>query len=331
MQRDLISVIVPIYNVEKYLDKCIESIVKQSYTNLEIILINDGSTDNCLKKCEEWNKKDERIIVINKENGGLSSARNAGLDVCKGNYIVFVDSDDYINPEMIKELYNSLVKYGSDILICNYYINDEKNIYPNKIKFKNFTISGNDKYKYLYNKYQVMTIIAWNKIYKREIFENLRYPNGKIHEDEYIIFDLLERAKKISYINEPLYYYLQRYGSITNKFNIKRFNVIDALDMRIEKFRENKNYNLILKTKESKYSKLVYLLNRCKDNNFSEKDLLKIKKYKNEFKDLENELCKTKGVSLKCKIKLLLNNPIKIFEIIKFSNKVKEEEKYETY
>ena len=223
MQKDLISVIVPIYNVEKYLDKCVESIVNQAYSNLEIILVNDGSPDSCLEKCEEWKKKDKRIIVLNKENGGLSSARNAGIDICKGDYIVFVDSDDYIHTKMIEKLYNNLKKYDSDVSICNYFIDNEKSIYPYIGKFEDFAINGNEKYDYLYNRYQVMTIIAWNKMYKREIFETLRYPDGKIHEDEYIIFDVLEKAKKISYVSEPLYYYLQRQGSITSKFNMKRF------------------------------------------------------------------------------------------------------------
>ncbi|MBR1540013.1 MAG: glycosyltransferase [Clostridia bacterium] len=128
MEEELISIIVPVYKVEKYLDKCINSIVSQTYKNLEVILVDDGSPDSCGKMCDEWTQKDTRIKVIHKENGGLSDARNFGLDCAKGKYIQFVDSDDYIEKDMIEFLYKNLKENNADISICSNYMVDEENV-----------------------------------------------------------------------------------------------------------------------------------------------------------------------------------------------------------
>ena len=235
--NELISVIVPIYNVELYLEKCIVSIINQTYKNLEIILVNDGSPDNCPQICEEYAKKDSRIKVIHKKNGGLSDARNYGIDIANGKYLCFIDSDDYIADQMIEKLYQNLKKNKSDISICNFYetySNDYLKFYP--FPEKKLKISGNAKFYNIYNKYFLSTIAAWGKLYKKEIFNNIKYPLGKIHEDEAIITEVLKNAKVISYFDEPLYYYVQREKSITKIFDLKRLDIIEVHEKRLEFF-----------------------------------------------------------------------------------------------
>lgn len=239
-KNELITIIVPVYNVEKYLTKCVNSILEQTYKNLEIILVDDGSPDKCPQICDEYAKKDNRIKVIHKNNGGLSDARNKGLDMATGKYISFVDSDDYIDKKMIEKLYNNLLKNEADISICNIY-----KIYPNGTKIKKnlpqseITVSDEEKYIYTYNKYGMITVTAWSKLYKKEIFTNIRYPLGKIHEDEYIIFDILKKANKISYFDEALYYYLQRTESIIGTFSLKRLDIITPHENKLLSLKDN--------------------------------------------------------------------------------------------
>ena len=184
MNELLISIIVPIYNIDNYVSKCIESILSQTHSNIEVILIDDGSTDKSSNICDYYSKKDARIVAIHKKNGGLSSARNTGLDIAKGKYIGFVDGDDYIEPNMYEELLNNIHEHQSDIAICNY--NDIKN---NK-KYTNYfdnelektPIEGKNKFDILYKNYNFV-ICSWNKLYKKEIFNNLRFPENKIFEE----------------------------------------------------------------------------------------------------------------------------------------------------
>lgn len=222
-KQELISIIVPIYNVEKYLDRCINSIINQSYKNIEIILVNDGSTDNSLEICEKYKKNDDRIIIINKKNGGQSEARNFGLDIAKGKYVSFVDSDDLIHIDMYKILYNAIVKNKSDIAICRYKkfnsINENSIIYESSKKKKDIVIKCvNSEYalaKCLDTK--EITVSAWSKLYKREIFSELKFPCGTEMEDWAIIVDLMHKCKKVVMIPEALYYYFNRDDSTMNK------------------------------------------------------------------------------------------------------------------
>lgn len=256
-QKELISVIVPIYNVEQYLEKCINSIIKQTYKNLEIILVNDGSPDNCLKICEKSAKEDKRIKVINKENGGLSDARNKGLDIMTGKYITFVDSDDYIDSKTIEELYTNLKQNNADISICNL-----NNVYPSgkEIKYafkeKNLVVTGINKFYNLYNSYSTPTIIACAKLYKSEVFNQIRYPVGKIHEDEAIIAEILNKVSVVSYFDKALYNYFQRKDSITNTFSLKRLDIIEVHEKRIEFYSQNNLENNLLKLEYIAYLKV---------------------------------------------------------------------------
>ena len=207
----LISVVVPVYKVEKYLERCIQSIVTQSYGNIEIILVDDGSPDKCPIICDQWKEKDSRIRVIHKKNGGLSDARNEGIRIAKGEYIAFVDSDDYVHPQFIEILYSVITQRQADVVACEYeevsadsVLNVTKKIYFDDISFKQLI------------EYTPTAIAfnVWNKLYKRELFDSIQFPVGKIHEDVGIWWELLYYAKNIVAISDRLYYYCQNQDSI---------------------------------------------------------------------------------------------------------------------
>lgn len=211
----LITVIVPVYNVEQYVRKCIASVVDQTYTNLEIILIDDGSYDNSPSICDEYASKDKRILVIHKLNGGVSSARNVALDVAKGQYIVFIDSDDYIENDMISFLHNNLVNSKSDISTCGH-----RYVYENiPRKKKNSTsqmlVLETDEalIDVLYNTHT--SLHAWGKLYKASLFESIRFPEGRLYEDAGTTYKLISKSKRICYHTSAKYNYLVRQGSIT--------------------------------------------------------------------------------------------------------------------
>lgn len=221
-----ISIIVPIYNVEKYLEQCINSIIEQTYQNLEIILVDDGATDNSGKICDEYLKKDNRIKVIHKQNGGLSDARNAGVEIATGDFIGFVDSDDYIEKDMYELLHRNMLKEGADISCCNRFL-----VYENKIE-----VYGTDEYYEVMNSSRAIEfscmigyigISAYTKLYQKELFDEIRYPKGKINEDMYTTYKLFDKANKVIYDATPKYYYRQRKGSITNSKKIN-VNAIEA-------------------------------------------------------------------------------------------------------
>lgn len=319
-KKALISVIVPIYKVEKYLDRCVSSIVSQTYSNLEIILVDDGSPDNCPLICDEWQKKDNRIKVFHKKNGGLSDARNCGIDNSNGDYVVFVDSDDYIAKNMIEVLYTTLMEDKTDIAICDYYISELDKNSPHKFSNKKFIVKDK-KFDYLYNEYGCVTVVAWNKIYKKSIFENIRYPYGKVHEDEFIICDVLKKANSVSYILEPLYYYVQRENSIMNQISLKKFDIVEALDKRIEFFESDITNRAI--TQKVEFFRLLGLLTRVYSyqNNLWNDEFV-IEKLK-KLKELAMIVDKFKGLSLieKIKVKIILYNPVAYMKIVKFIRK----------
>ena len=239
--KEKISVIVPIYNSEKYLNGCLDSILNSTYKNLEILLINDGSTDSSLDICKEYEKSDSRIRIISQENRGLSAARNTGIDNASSNYYVFIDSDDEIMPTMIEELYDLLIKKNADIAMCNFYyhrLSEQVKIRRTK------TFSGNSKFQLLEQNYLLITTVQWNKIFRKEIFDDLRYPEGLYHEDEYIIHHELDKAKKIAFTNRKLYHYFNRESSITNRKDLKRnYDVVLAYVDKINFFRKKEMYH----------------------------------------------------------------------------------------
>lgn len=230
-EKDLISVIIPIYNVEKYLKKCIDSVIKQTYKNLEIILIDDGSTDDSRKICDEYAKKDTRITSIHKENGGLSDARNAGINICNGKYITFVDSDDYVEYDYVEYLYNLIKKYKTKISICAYSVLMENG---KKIDYgKNFNecvLNRKNAFKRMLNE-EGYSVSAWAKLYDVKLFENVRFPFGKLCEDNGTTYKLIDQVDSVAYGNNSKYYYLKRNGSIMlSNFNNKKLDMIYLTD-----------------------------------------------------------------------------------------------------
>ena len=283
-----VSVIVPIYMVEPYLKRAVDSIRNQTYQNLEIILVDDGSKDQCGRICDDYAKADNRIVVIHKENGGLSDARNAGLDIARGEYIMFVDSDDYIAPDCVETLLGCLKEHDADVSMCSYAVTDstefDESIFAAgrnnekekkqskewKIKTDNHKSDGHeydgsveicDRRKLLSNLYDAnhrdatYFIVSWNKIYKASLWDGIRFPKGKIHEDEATTYKIYDRARKGVYLHRPLYGYFTAPDSITRaRFNIKRLQWMDALDDRIAYF-ENKLTESQNKTRN--YSELI--------------------------------------------------------------------------
>lgn len=222
----LISVIIPIYKVEEYLDKCVFSVVNQTYSNLEIILVDDGSPDNCPQMCDGWASRDNRIKVIHKANGGLSDARNAGIQIAKGDFIAFVDSDDWIAPNMYQMMIEAIEKENADICACGIIVS-----YPESENVLSIpAVAGDSKMilELIYNDTQY-PVAAWNKLYRCECWENFRFPIGKICEDAFTTYLLVDHAKKIVQISAPLYYYRIRSNSImTSEFSHKRMDEEEA-------------------------------------------------------------------------------------------------------
>ena len=215
--NDKISIIVPVYNVEKYLARCLDSIIDQTYTNIEIILVDDGSLDESGKICDEYAKKDKRIKVIHKQNGGLSSARNSGIEMASGKYVCFIDSDDYIEKDMIEYLYKGVKKYHADIVVCGL-----SNIYSNG-KIECATIPRED---IIYNRKQALDIhlltgyidhVICDKIYKKELFNDIKFPEGKIYEDMMTTYKLIDKVDKVVLRPDSKYNYCRRSDSISEK------------------------------------------------------------------------------------------------------------------
>lgn len=245
----MISVIIPVYNVEKYLDRCINSVLKQSYKNLEIILIDDGSADNSGMMCDECAKSDNRIKVIHKTNAGVSSARNAGLDIAKGNYIGFVDPDDYISENMYEILLDEMKSGDFDIVECNYYRVYEDGAQLKK-ENKDAVYTG---YKDIW--YAALTDYLFcgmcNKLIKKSVIGDLRFNTDyKISEDMLFFFECAKNGKKLKFVNKPLYYYLQRENSAIRKPFYK--GAFDTLEV-VEKFEADCNNERLMKVWNSYY------------------------------------------------------------------------------
>lgn len=226
--EDLVTIVVPIYNVEKYIDRCINSILNQTYKNLEIILVDDGSPDNCGKMCDEYAQKDSRIKVVHKENGGLSDARNAGIDIAKGKYISFIDSDDYIEPEYVEILYKTISEDKSDMAISSHKVIYENGTVLEKATGEKSVLNPKQVLKrILYD--EGIDLSAWAKLYKIELFQEVRYPKGRIFEDASTTYKLIDESQKVSINSKSTYNYMIRNNSISNiTFSTKKMDLITS-------------------------------------------------------------------------------------------------------
>lgn len=212
--EELISIVVPVYNVEDYVERCAKSIFNQSYSNLEIIFIDDGSTDSSGKICDTF-EKDKRVTVIHKENGGLSSARNAALPYLHGNYVTFIDSDDWVEPNFVKLMHDNAVKYKAEISAVGYFIAPEKKqAYSYFGKDVSCKVMSNKEALSTFLLHDGLGVTVWGKLYKTSLWDTVKCPEGKLHEDQYTTYKLLDLANRIVFDKHPMYYYYERSNSI---------------------------------------------------------------------------------------------------------------------
>lgn len=299
--EELVSVIVPVYKVEKYLERCILSIVNQTYKNLEIILVDDGSPDGCPGICDEWALKDSRIRVIHRENGGLSAARNSGIDAAQGDYIALVDSDDFIAEDFIDTLLTACKETGSDMAQCRYeYVagdrltKDKEKIEPMEVFTGKEMIAGMSWRDGAYN------VVAWNKLYKSSLFSHIRYPEGRIHEDEATTHRLFYQAERVAFVYRYLYGYYTGGSSITrDSFSYKRLDWEWAVSSRLDFLREHQEWELIVPMYKiymdgtiDLYYKTLELL----------KDKEKAEELRKKMKKVNQELVKQGGTPLVTRI-----------------------------
>lgn len=234
-----ISVIVPVYKTEAYLDRCVQSIVDQTYTNLEIILVDDGSPDNCPQMCDAWAEKDSRIRVIHKENGGGAQARNIGLNAATGEYIGFVDCDDYIHPSMYEILLDALKSYECDISECGYYVTNSHIDFDCEEAKQEPCILGTEEAMLANIQDYICRQLVWNKLYKRCIIGSIRMVERKTIDDEFFTYQIIANARRIAVVENKLYFYWQQSGSIMHQaYSIKRLEAIEAKCKRLELIEE---------------------------------------------------------------------------------------------
>ena len=324
-----ISIIVPVYKVEQYLPKCINSILKQTYQDIELILVDDGSPDNCGNLCDDYAKKDSRVCVIHKENGGLSSARNAGLEIVSGAYIMFVDSDDYIALDMVETLYQRMLQDDSDMVVCGKQRVDEQGRLLSGGEgghAQNGTYTAEEFYPLLFS----CSVEAWGKLYKRTAFDDIRFPVGKLHEDVFVTYKTVEKCTKISVLEEKLYYYLQRDNSIIHAcYHKGRLDEAEAF-LNAQKFLLERN---LPKAIEQVCVHIIFILSQAS----AELDF-KDKASRERYDDLKGEfdgLCKRnrlqKAFSRKTRMHYLLYriSPRLHYFVSRLILKLRKKERYE--
>ena len=320
--QPLISVIVPIYNVEDYLNRCVDSIINQTYKNLEIILVDDGSPDNCPKMCDDYAKKDSRIKVVHKENGGLSDARNVGMEVATGDYVSFIDSDDYVSLDFYETLLQTMIDNDSDIVECGvvkFYENEKFDEYSDDLKVTNYdTVDALDGL-IIENPFKQH---VWNKLYNSSVALDIPYAVGKLNEDEFWTYQVFGKAKKVTRINKTMYYYFQRNGSIMgNGYNIRRLDALEG-KMNRQAYIEKNFPTLATKAKVDLYGSCMFAYQsvlKFMSGNDKKKAGKIIKDYKNRCKLTTDEINSVTDSSKKyyklakfnfylcCKMKAVLN------------------------
>ena len=307
--NDLVTIIVPVYNVEKYINKCLGTLVKQTYKNIEIIVINDGSSDNSQKIIDEFCHKYPRIIkAYKKSNGGISSTRNFGIEKANGKYIVFVDIDDYVESDYCEFLYKLIIKYDVDVACCDYFINDSNN----NVQFisNEKVLTSNDMLcDYLYN--ANIKGCVWNKMYKASIIKNIKFLDFKMAEDVIFNTEVLLNCKKIVYSHVPKYHYNTLNTSLSrSKLNYKKIkDCMDAHDIQFNIIKSQNDDKLECKVIQNKYNAIYeYYLDIDKDTNDNIVNFIKnsINDCKKKYKKYE----KCKNFSKKVYFKMILTSKL---------------------
>lgn len=304
-QEIFVSIIVPVYDIEEYLVECIESILAQTWKHFEIILVDDGSTDSSGKMCDEYAEKYNCIFVIHKKNGGLSSARNAGIDVARGNYLAFIDSDDVVHPDYLRELVKIVEKENADLVACDFCVGTS--CQWGETSEVKYDIRRDEDVLERMNDNDVVVTVAWNKLYHAKFFKeyNLRYPEGKIHEDMFLTPQILHCTNKMVITNQKLYFYRQRKNSIMNSsFSIKQLDSLEAIEFRIALFTKWDKKELQLKEYESYIRKAKELYRKMKNGEEEEYEQEK-KKIKMKMLNILKEKKVVYLLNWKYKIKLI--------------------------
>lgn len=292
-KQALITVIIPVYNVEPYIRRCLDSVISQTYTDLEILLVDDGSTDLSGTICDEYAISDERIKVIHKENGGLSDARNVAIEQMKGTYVTFIDSDDWVSPRYVELMYLALRESGSNLVICDHIRgNDVHYRFDERIPLDHsdssrrlqlleclhaVTYTSEEALHRWHGEYKDIETFAWGKLYQSRLFleSGIRYPKGYYYEDTIVTHRLYAQAGTVTYIGPKLYYYYQRSGSIMNSFSVKQMkDMLYMQELRLKWFRTHSYMDAYWRL----YSKVIkyYMLNYVKVQDPSiRKELLK--------------------------------------------------------
>ncbi len=303
--EELISIVVPIYNVEKYLDKSINSIISQTYKNLEIILVDDGSPDRSGEICDRYAKKDIRIKIIHKKNGGLSDARNVGIDNSNGKYIAFVDSDDYISKDYIKKLYEAIKSFKTKIVQCaTILVNDNGNFIERAGYDRKKIIKYDEFIKDMISDHR-FNVVAWNKLYDKKVFEKMRFPKGKIHEDEFLTYKLVNNLD-IGIVTDELYFYrINDEGINRSKFSEKKLDKLEAFYERYLFYKNKTNNELKIVTlldflDNSKYMFSILYKTNIKNKLGVKKRILKL------YRKCCMDVLKYNEINIKKKLKSLL-------------------------
>ena len=232
-----ISVIIPVYRVERYLDACVSSVLAQTFGDFEIILVDDGSPDGCPALCDAWARKDPRIRVIHRENGGLSAARNTGIEAAKGQFLTFVDSDDLLEPDALRRAWEAQRQYSAELVIINLVYVDDDNVPLGRPDFTIFQDEVLDEAEvwrryFALEEQKIYYVVAWNKLYRAELFRELRYAEGKRYEDQFLMPQLLAQCGRIACLAYPGYRYVQRGGSIMAQGSSR--NYLDRSEFLLE-------------------------------------------------------------------------------------------------
>ena len=304
MEKDLISIIIPVYNVEKYLRNCINSVIAQTYKNIEIILVDDGSLDTCPAICDEYAKKDLRINVIHKKNGGLSDARNTGIELAKGKYITFIDSDDDVSREYIEYLYELLIKNHTKMSIATHtVISNKKRISWGNGYTKKLLTTEECLDRMLCD--QGFSISAWAKLYSKELFKEVRFPKGKLNEDNGTTYKLVLQCEKIAYGNKSIYNYYKRENSITtSKFNLKKIDLVELTDKMCNEI-DRKYPNLKNSTNKKRVTSRFSVLRQMAVAKLNEEEKVLEKEIVKYIKQRKKQILENNKMSKRDKIALI--------------------------